>query len=243
MHDIDRTLADSEFEAEMEAYEGEFETEYEEPYDEYEYESEYEFEGEYDDEGSSVFDEAEEMELAAELLSVSDDEELEYFLGKLIKRAGRKVKRFVKSKTGRTLGRLLKGAAKKALPIAGKAIGTAFGGPVGGAIGGRLASAGGRIFGLELEGLSPEDQEFEVARRVVRLAGDAAKNAAVRPASGSPVKDAKVAVAKAAKKHAPGLVRPIKPSVPSGGALSDGVLSGRSGRWVRRGRKIVLMGV
>jgi hypothetical protein len=29
-------------------------------------------------------------------------------------------------------------------------------------------SAGGRMFGLELEGLSPEDQEFEVARRVVK---------------------------------------------------------------------------
>ena len=238
MHDIDRTLDDSEFEAEMEAYEGEYEAEYEEPYDTNEYEDEYEFESEYEGEGPSVFDESEEMDLAAELLSVSDDEELEYFLGKLIKKAGRKVKRFVKSKTGRALGRILKGAAKKALPIVGGAIGTAVGGPAGGAIGSRLASAGGRMFGLELEGLSPEDQEFEVARRVVRLAGDAAKNAAVRPTTGNPVNDAKVAVVKAAKKHAPGLIRPTKPPMPSAG-----VLSGRSGRWVRRGRKIVLMGV
>ena len=238
MHDIDRTLDDSEFEPEMEAYAGEYEAEYAEPYDEYEYADEYEFESEYAAEGPSVFDESEEMELAAELLSVSDDEELEYFLGKLIKRAGRKVRRFVKSKTGRALGRMLKGAAKKALPIAGRALGTAFGGPVGGAIGSRLASAGGRLFGLELEGLSPEDQEFEVARRVVRLAGDAAKNAALTPSSGNSVTDAKSAVVKAAQKHAPGLMRPPQPSLSSAGALS-----GRSGRWVRRGRKIVLMGV
>jgi uncharacterized protein (DUF697 family) len=234
MHDIDRTLADTEYEPEMEAYEADYEGEWEGAYDE---EEEYGYESEYD-EGEGVFDEAEEMELAAELLSVSDDAELEFFLGSLIKKVGRKVRRAVKSKTGRALGRILKGAARKALPIVGGAVGTAFGGPAGAAIGSRLASAGGRLFGLELEGLSSEDQEFEVARRVVRLAGDAAKNAAVQPATGSAVTDAKVAVVKAAKKHAPGLLGPSRAPMPMAGGLS-----GRSGRWIRRGRKIVLMGV
>ena len=236
MHDIDRTLM--EYESGMDGYAGEFEDEYEDEFeDEYEaeFEDEDEYEYEYDD--TEVFSEEEEMELAAELLSVTDDEELEQFLGKLFKRVGRKVRKFVKSGRGRVLGRLLKGVAKKALPIVGRAAGTVFGGPAGGAIGGKLASRAGRLFGLELEGLSPEDQEFEVAKRVVRLAGSAAKKAALAPSNMPPTTTAKAAVVSAAKKHAPGLLRPAASSmVRFPGAK-------RSGRWIRRGSKIVLLGV
>ena len=91
--------------------------------------------------------------------------------------------------------------------------------------------------GLELEGLSPEDQEFEVAKRVVRLAADATKKAVIAQTKMSPENAAKEAVIAAAKKHAPGLLRPAPtmaiPSLPGGK---------RSGRWMRRGSKIVLMG-
>jgi uncharacterized protein (DUF697 family) len=228
MHDIDRTLME---------YEGDYEAEYE---DEYEFEDEYEDESEYEAYGhdmESVFDESEEMELASELLTVADDEELEYFLGSLIKKAGRKIGKFVKSKAGRALGKVLKGVVKKALPIAGGALGTFIGGPAGGAIGSKLAGAAGKIFGLELEGLSPEDQEFEVARRVVRLAGNAAKKAAGAPLTANPAAVAKAAVANAAKVHAPGLVRAARPM------MRPFMGGGRSGRWIRRGRRIVLMGV
>lgn len=221
MHDIDRTLM--EYESEMDGYEAEYEDEYE---SEYEDEYEYEYDDEYDD--TEVFDEAEEAQFAAELLAVTDDEELEQFLGKLIKRAGRKVKKFVKSRTGRTLGRILKGAAKKALPIVG--------GAIGGPIGSKVASTAGRLVGLELEGLSPEDQEFEVAKRVVRLAGAATKKAAAAQSKMPPQAAAKAAVVAAAKKHAPGLLRPAAAMVSVPGAK-------RSGRWIRRGAKIILMGV
>jgi hypothetical protein len=230
MHDIDRTLME---------YEDEYEAEYE--YDnEYEYEDEFEYENEYEGYGydmENVFDESEEMELASELLTLSDDRELEYFLGNLIKKAGRKVRKFVKSKTGRALGNVLKGVAKKALPIAGGALGTFVGGPAGGAIGGKLAGAAGKMFGLELEGLTPEDQEFEVARRVVRLAGNAAKKAAAAPPTSSPISVARKAVINAAKTQAPGLLKPVT------SMMKPMMNSGRSGRWVRRGRKIVLLGV
>jgi hypothetical protein len=232
MHDIDRTLMEyEEYDPETEAYEATagYDDEYETADEEYDGE----YEG-YDE----VFDEAEEMELAAELLGVTDEEELEYFLGKLIKKVGRRIKKAIKSPTGRALARILKGAAKKALPVVGTAVGTAFGGPVGGAIGGKAASAAGRVFGLELEGLSPEDQEFEVAKRVVRLAGDAAKKAAAAQDTMPPVAAAKAAVVSAARKNAPGLLRPAPavtaPSVPGGK---------RSGRWMRRGSRIVLIGV
>ena len=189
MHDIDRTLAqDSELEFEDAEYEDEFEYEYEEE-DEYEsdYEDEYDDEFEYEG-GQGVFDESEEMELAAELLSTSDEAELDHFFGKLFKRVARKVRRAVKSRKGGLLRGLLKRVAKKALPIAG--------GIIGGPVGAGLARAGGRIFGLELEGLSPEDRDFEIARRVVRLSGDAAKNAAKPTTTGNAAKDAKIAVAK-----------------------------------------------
>lgn len=250
MHDIDRTLADlgseMEFEDDYETdfgdeeYEPDMELEYDDG--EFEYADEYyagEYETEYD-EGEGVFDEEEEYDLASELLATTDDEELEMFLGKLISRARKKLRKVVKSPVGRILRKALRGVAKRALPIAGRAVGTAFGGPVGGAFGSRIAKAGGRIFGLELEGLSGEDQEFEVARRVVRLAGAATKNAATVPSSGNPVKDAKKALAKAAKVHAPGL---LTPNFPTGALATAGGVSGRSGRWWRRGRKIILTGV
>ena len=243
MHDIDRTLM--EYEPEMneyeEEYEADYETEYDDEYeDEYESEAEYETEAEYGD-SEAVFDEQEEMELAAELLGISDEAELDYFLGKVFKRVGRKARKFVKSRTGRRLKRLLRKVAKKVLPIAGRAAGTYFGGPAGGAIGGTAGTAAGRALGLELEGLSPEDQEFEVAKRVVRLAGDATKKAAIAQTKMPPDNAAKAAVVAAAKKHAPGLLRPT-PSVtiPSVTSIPGGK---RSGRWMRRGSKIVLIGV
>jgi len=72
---------------------------------------------------SGVFSETEEMELAAELLGVASEQELDRFLGSLIQRAGRAVGQFVKSPTGQALGGILKGAAKQALPVVGSALG------------------------------------------------------------------------------------------------------------------------
>ena len=241
MHDIDRNVMEGEYD--MESYDDEFENEEEfeeeDEYGESEYDDEFEGEEEFEEEYEAyetVFSEEEEMELASELLAVTDEAELDQFLGKLIKKGFRRVKKFAKSSTGRALKRALRKIAKRALPLAGRAAGTFFGGPAGGAIGRRLASSAGRIFGLELEGLSPEDQEFEVAKRVVRLAGSAAKKAAKLPAKTSPNMAAKIAVISAAKKHAPGLLRPVSKYPVSSGRK-------RVGRWIRRGNKIMLMGV
>lgn len=220
MHDIDRTL--TEYEPEMEDYEA----------------SDFEYEAWGEPETEAVFDEATEMDLAADLLEVTDEAELEQFLGDLIKKAGRAVGQFVKSPTGRALTSYLKGAARTALPKLGSVLGTMVGGPAGAALGGQVASAAGRYFGLELEGLSPEDQEFEMARRFVEFAGEAAQNAALSPSDADPKAAAKAAVIEAAKKHAPGLLR-SSASRPAAGGM--GLV--KSGRWVRRGRKIVLLGV
>jgi hypothetical protein len=221
MHDIDRTLM--EYEPEME-----FETDYE--YGDFDYE---------DMEG--VLDEAEEMTLAAELLGVMDEAELDEIFKNLFKKVGGKLGKFIKSPVGSALRGILKSAAQKALP----ALGTVIGGPAGGALGSQLASAGSQIFGLELEGLSEEDQEFEMAKQFVRFAGTAAEMAANASPNVEPKIAAKSAAVTAAQQHAPGLLRPAGTSGPSMSSMAATPMTGngRSGRWIRRGRKIILHGV
>ena len=227
MHDIDRTQL--EFESDLDEYES----------DRYEYVQAPSHQGE-----ATVFSDADEMELAAELLATSDEQELDQFIGKLIGQAGEAAGKAVKGKTGSKLGGFLKGALKKVLPTVAGAAGTLFGGPVGGMAASKLASAAGKAFGLELEGLSPEDQEFEAARRFVRFAGEAAKQAGrVAAAIDDPQAAAKKALTTAAKKFAPGLLRPVVNAVQSEVTAQRGDRPGHAGRWIRQGQKIVLFGV
>lgn len=221
MHDIDRTQL-------------EFDT----PLDEFEY-----ADNEYTQGEAGVFDEAQEMELAAELLGVGDEAELDQFLGSLIKQAGQAIGKAVKSPIGRKLGGFLKGAAKKVLPAAAGALGTVVGGPLGGMAASKLASAAGDAFGLELEGLSPEDQEFETARHFVRFAGEAARQASKVLAAPDPEAAAKKAVTHAARQFAPGLLRPVARALQSEVGPAHGPRVAQSGRWVRDGQRIVLMGL
>jgi hypothetical protein len=194
MHDLDRTQL--EYSPELENYE----------FEQYEY-----GEAEWNTE-TGVFSEAETMELAAELLEVSSEAELEQFLGSLIKKAGQAAGQFIKSPVGQQLGGLLKGAAKKALPMLGSAVGGYFGGAGGAKIGGQLASTAGQIFGLELEGLSLEDQEYEAAKSFVQFAGEAAKNAATAPQNAHPKAIAQQAATTAARQLAPGLLTATSPA-------------------------------
>jgi hypothetical protein len=274
MHDVDRTQL--EYSAEFSEY-GEIPE-----YSEYgpsgtvleaitgEGESNWETGYEY---GGSSMGELMEDELASEFLEISNDQELDHFLGSLISKAAKGIGKFIASPAGKALGGMLKQVAKKALPIAGGALGTFIGGPAGGALGGKLASMAGDAFGLETEGLSGEDHDFEVAKRYVRLAHDAARRMAAAPPTANPHAAAKAAIVEAAKKHAPGLltpaaaipggahagstpgaqVRPVRhlgdshdptlgqqPCVNCGGGAGH---RGRQGRWIRRGRHIVLLGV
>lgn len=185
-------------------------------------------------EAETVFGEMENMELASELLEVGSEAELEYFLGGLIKKAGHALGGFIKSSDGQALVGMLKKAAGKLLPQAGAALGGAIGGSEGARLGGQAASLAGRAFGLELEGLSNEDREFEVARRFVDLAGEAVKNlvqASPGRANGS---GATGALAAAIQAKAPGLV-------PSTAGLPHHKRA-KSGNWVRRGHTIILIG-
>ena len=182
-----------------------------------------------------VFAELDELELAAELLEVGNEQELELFLGRLIRRAGRAIGKFARSRLGRAIGGVLKGIAKKALPIAAGALGSFVGGPVGASIGKGLATMAGKAMGLELEGLSQEDREFEAARHFVRFAGEIVNNAVTKPSAANPFATAEAAAVAAARQYAPGLLR-ARPS--AGVAARSG-----QGRWHRRGQRIIVFNV
>ncbi|WP_243373116.1 hypothetical protein [Geotalea sp. SG265] len=182
-------------------------------------------------ETSSPFSEMQEMELAAELLSVNNESELNNFLGSLIRKAGSAVGSFISSPAGQALGGILKQAAKKALPVVGSAIGGYFGGSTGANIGGKLASSAGKALGLELEGMSQEDREFEVARHFVRFGGATVKKV-LQTSAFSPQAVNRAAVA-AAQQYLPGLI----------GGATPAHSCGRGGRWYRRGNKVILVGL
>lgn len=136
------------------------------------------FEFPFEDE--SVIGEAELEELAGELLSVASEAELDYFFGKLLGKVGSAVGKGVKS-----LGKGLKAIAPTVLPMLGKVAGGAFGGPVGAMLGGKLGSlAGNLVQKLELEELTGDGNELEVAKRFVEFAERSARNlTTARPGS------------------------------------------------------------
>jgi uncharacterized protein (DUF697 family) len=224
MHDIDRTFMEYDPESESSEY----------------LQSEFD-ESEWTRESGEVFDDNELMELASELMEVSSDDELNYFLGNLIRKASKAIGKVVKSPVGKALGGILKSAARKALPMVGDAIGGYLGGSTGAKVGSQLASRAGNLFGLETEGLSGEDEAFEIAKQYIRFAGNAVKNATAAH-GGNPNTIAKAAVSKAAQRHAPGLLRTQAPAHYGGTAVIRSPGSVRSGRWVRRGNRIVLYG-
>lgn len=156
------------------------------------------FEGEqFEGESDLPLHETEELEYASRLLEVSNEQELEQFLGDVFHAVANAAGRFASSDTGHALGAILKDAVGKALPVVGGALGR--GGP-------DLAQEAGSLLGLELEGLSPEDQEFESARHMVRFAGSAYRNAAWARHGRSPYATARSAAVAAARRHAPGLL-------------------------------------
>ena len=71
-----------------------------------------------------VLGETDELELATELLAVTDERELDQFLGNLIRKIARSVGATVQSPLGQAIGRGLKGIIRQTLPLAGTALGT-----------------------------------------------------------------------------------------------------------------------
>lgn len=262
MHDIDRTqleYGETAFEYGETGFEAYGETPlgeiingaYEAP--SYEYQQEY----------AGELGENEVMELAAEFLELETEQELENFLGNLFRQVGR-IAGLPEGLTHGSLRDILKNLARRALPMVkqvagavipklGSAVGGMFGGPAGAAIGGKLASSAASIFGLEFEGMSLEDREFQGAQQVVKLAESAIKQAAQAGPQGG--KQAAIdAITSAASQYMPGLLRPQ-----NAGQLANAVAAAAGagamnaaqphhhrptkGTWTRVGRRIILHGV
>jgi hypothetical protein len=217
MHNIDRTVDEFPMHgyetAQGEMFEDEYGSEHEYAgEDESVYEDEGEFQGEeheYDHEDEYTDHEVNEMEMATELLSVNNEEELEQFLGGLFKKVKGLASKVLKSPAGDMLKGYLKTLAKKALPIASGALGGVVGGPIGAALAGKASDMVGKALGLELEGLSPEDKEYEIAKGYVRFANDAIRRVASdHRYRHQPRTAARTAMVNAARRHAPGFLSP-----------------------------------
>jgi hypothetical protein len=154
------------------------------------------------------------VELASELLDVVNDDELEWFLRGLVDEvAGTRRGRLTGARQ-RALLREVAGVASRTLPTL-----RAFvdGGWSAAEPPSAVATAAA-VYGLELEGLSAEDRDFEIARQFVRFAEAAIDGAIVEREASSAHRGARSAVATAARRHAPGLLadgavgrRPVGP--------------------------------
>jgi len=214
MHGIDRIQPETEFEAES-FEDGPFEAE---GFDVHHVGASFH-------ETRDVLGKAEQLELASDLLAVGSEAALDRLLRELIGRAGQTIGLLISLPEGRAIGGFLKGIAKRILS--------------GVEIGRDTPSDAGQDFGLELEGLSSEDREFEIARHYVNFAGEAVKNLMLDPASPDPGEAAHAAVVEAAKTYAPGLLLSHDGIKTRPNALP----AGDSGRWVRHGDTIVLYGI
>lgn len=160
MHDIDRTLREQEFGNELE-FGQEQGQEFEQEYGfELGQETGYEFGNEYIQELSEEYSpEMEyeyggvaqgvlEMELTDELLTVTNEQELNQFVGNLISKAARAGAGFVQSPTGQSVGRFLVRFGKNTLPR----VAANLGGRAGGALGARAGQAFTNRYGKGLVG-------------------------------------------------------------------------------------------
>ncbi len=180
-----------------------------------------------------MFSEAEELQLAMELLEVGSEAELEQFLGNVFKSAWKGLRKAGAAigKVAAPLGGFLKTVARTALPFVGGALGSMIPIPgVGTALGTALGKAASSALEMEFAAGSPqreEEEELEMARRFVRIAGQAAQLAADGDGSPGALESA---VTRALHRHLP-YFRP--------GPLP---MEAESGRWRRRGKRIVVMG-
>lgn len=185
-----------------------FQSEYEYPSNEFDTASEWETGGLGDEAEVYELEESTELELASELLEITSEEELEEFLGKLVKSVARGARTFIRSPIGKALGGVLKNVAKTALPVVGSAIGSFVAPGVGTAIGGKLGSLASSLLEVEeYESMDEAEAELEAARRYVRWASGTVRNAMRAPTGVPPRTVVRSAAVSSARRYAPALLR------------------------------------
>ena len=149
------------------------------------------------------FSDAEEAELALELLQVTSETQFDRFLSNLFKKVWGGIAPIGSKVTGPLRG-LLKTVASKALPSVATAAATSFG-PANDAVAQNLGSLVSRALEAEVAAPTGADRDlekcrqlFEKHRQFVRLAGTAAAAAAAAPTGVNPVAAAQKSVADSA---------------------------------------------
>jgi len=193
-------------------------------------------ENEWQPEESAVLGEDEEEELASELLEVANEEELDQFIGKLIRRRGHRGRHPMRSPLGRAIGGVLRSVARRALPLAGVGADVALGARIGSGVASAADTA-------DADGDKPppaqDDPEFEGATRFVRIAANTLKDALTAHPHAEPRAVAQAAAQRAARLLAPRLLTTHR-RVEHDGRPDSG--PAMQGRWERRGDAIVLFG-
>jgi hypothetical protein len=146
---------------------------------------------------ASVLD-SDRTEAATALLEVAGRPALSALLARLLRDAAQTAGRTMDRAVEGELVRLLQSAARIALPAV--SIASRDG-----------ATRASRFFGIELEGLSPEDQEFESARRFIQFTQAAAQHAAAGSQRLPPTIAAWLAASRAAQRFAPGWLAAQRP--------------------------------
>ncbi|UUZ68993.1 hypothetical protein LP416_04110 [Polaromonas sp. P2-4] len=181
--------------------------------------------------GEAVAFDTESTEQAAKLLDVVGEPGFAALLDRLVRRTALASGRALEDAVATELVGLLQSAARRALP--------ALSAPLA-ADASAATTRANRFFGIELEGLSPEDKEFEAVRRFVQLTAEAARQAALAPARLPPVAAARLAAALAAKRYAPGWASPHA-QAPAVMAARPSSSFARTGRWVRHGPGVIVL--
>jgi len=189
---------------------------------------------EFEDESErSLFDESQELEWASRLLEVANEHQLDHFLHDMIREAGTAAGAAgaaLHPSDAQAIAGVLKQAVHEIIP-ASMQHGAPAQPSVGAQLGSRLSSVAGQMLGLELEGLSSEDREFEAVKQFVRFAGQTVKNTLEAAPGTDSHHNAHRAATDAAQVYAPGLFAE-SPHAP-----------GNSGRWVACHDRIILFGL
>lgn len=155
--------------------------------------------------GRGILDESQEIELSAALLEVVNHEQLDCLLRRVVEEAdvvigallAPSVKQALVDLLTHVLGQITSATNRRTVTITGASLGKR--------IGAALAALAGQVLGIELEGLSPEDREFEAGKQFIRFGAETARNAIEGASGTSPADLAHAAAVEAAQIFAPGL--------------------------------------
>ena len=180
-----------------------------------------------------------EQELATELLEVQSEEELDRFLGRIASDMWARTQKGYQNSPAAQ--QVMQKAKKFVPPVVGGGLGALTHSPrdvsqvLTQGVRQGLDWVDAKLWGAELEAVSPAEAALEMARRYVRFAQHAIGSALQAPRDIPPAQAAQIALVNAARRHAPALV----PRVASGSPRTTAMIP-EHGRWARRGRVLVV---